>query len=336
MIPGSNPVVQTVAWQALLADAVRDPIELLKTLDIDPAHFPQLEGPQGQFPLRVPAPYLARIQRGNPADPLLLQVMPTAAESLQAPGYVSDPLQESRHSPAPGLIHKYHGRVLLVVTSACAVHCRYCFRRHFPYQEHQLSTREWQTSLDYIAERPDISEVILSGGDPLALNDKRLAALIEQLQGISHLKRLRLHTRLPVVLPQRVTPELVEMLGSCRLATTVVVHSNHPQELDNEVGRAFAALRQAQVTLLNQAVLLKGINDSASCQAELSEALFFYGALPYYLHLLDPVAGASHFDINELQAIEIHKEMLAKLPGYLVPRLVREIPGEPNKSPVTG
>lgn len=334
MIPSSTPVVQTANWQALLAQAVKDPYELLRQLSIDPANFAQLATAGADFPLRVPAPFIARMEAGNPQDPLLMQVLPTAAELERHPGYLTDPLAEGAAVKQPGLIHKYAGRVLLILTGACAVHCRYCFRRHFPYQEHQQSSSEWQQSLDYVAARPDITEVILSGGDPLALNDKRLASLLLALAKIKHLKRLRIHSRLPVVLPQRVTPALVEMLADFDRPVTLVIHSNHANELDPSVGRALAQLKDAGVTLLNQAVLLAGINDQAASQIELAEALFDYGVLPYYLHLLDPVAGGAHFDTSEANALAIYRDMQRALPGYLLPRLVREIPGQAHKTPL--
>lgn len=328
-----TPIARNTSWQTLLAEAIKDPVSLVNALGLT-AEQVGLDETAAGFPLRVPRPYVDRMRHGDPADPLLRQVLPSLEELKQVPGYITDPLQEAPASPEPGVIHKYHGRVLLIVTGACAVHCRYCFRRHFPYQAHQRSSDEWQKSLAYIAADSSISEVILSGGDPLALNDKRLAQLLDGLAAIPHVKRLRLHTRLPIVLPQRITPELVTLLAGPRFATSLVVHCNHARELDASVGQSLALLREAGITLLNQAVLLRGVNDSAALQAALSERLFDYGVLPYYLHLLDAVAGAAHFSLPETQAIEIHKELLKLLPGYLVPRLVREIPGEPHKTPI--
>ena len=274
------------------------------------------------------------MQPGNPNDPLLLQVLPLAAELDEQPGYISDPLGEQHSNAQPGIIHKYHGRLLLVVTAGCAINCRYCFRRHFPYDENNLSTAEWEQALDYIRQDSSVNEVIYSGGDPLAANDRRLAWLTRQIADIPHIKRLRVHTRLPVVIPQRVTDELIDALCATRLPVTIVLHCNHANEVDTHMLSATARLRQANVTLLNQAVLLRGVNDNLEAQIALSEALGDNGILPYYLHLLDHVRGASHFHCSDTDAKQLVGKMLTRLPGYMVPRLVREVAGQPSKVPI--
>jgi EF-P beta-lysylation protein EpmB len=339
MIPGSIDVVQTkvqtkLNWQQLLAQAVRSPRHLLQLLALDPGQLPELDPAQLDFPLRVPMPFVERMTAGDAADPLLLQVLPLLAEKVQQPGYSADPLDELNASSAPGIIHKYHGRVLLITTGACAVHCRYCFRRHFPYQHHQQSPSQWCQGLDYIRQDTSIGEVILSGGDPLVQGNERLGSLFDLLSGIPHLRRLRIHTRLPVVLPQRIDPGLLQIMTGSRLQCAVVIHSNHPAELDTTVEHALEALNQAGVTLLNQSVLLRGINDDCDTLCSLSEKLFQMGVLPYYLHLLDAVAGSAHFDVTEFTARQIYRELLDRLPGYLVPKLVRETPGHSSKTPI--
>ncbi|HEX2164949.1 MAG TPA: EF-P beta-lysylation protein EpmB, partial [Thermoanaerobaculia bacterium] len=286
------------------------------------------------FPLRVPRGFVARMRPGDPRDPLLLQVLAAAAEVEPVPGYGPDPLAEAGAQPVPGVLHKYRGRALLVVTGACAVHCRYCFRRHFPYGERGLTRSAEARALAWLAGEPSIDEAILSGGDPLTLPDDRLAGLAARLAEVPHLRRLRLHTRLPIVLPERVDEALLAWLTGTRLAPVVVVHANHAREIDGAVAAALGRLRAAGVPVLNQSVLLAGVNDSADALAELSEALFAAGALPYYLHLLDPVAGAAHFAVPEERARAVHAALAARLPGYLVPRLVREVPGAPGKVPV--
>jgi EF-P beta-lysylation protein EpmB len=268
---------------------------------------------------------------GDPADPLLRQVLPLEEEELPAAGYTADPLGELAAPPVAGVLHKYRGRALVVATGACAVHCRYCFRRHFPYAEHSGQAAGWREVVDRIAGDPGISEVILSGGDPLSLPDERLAELAGALAALPQLRRLRLHTRLPIVLPERVDHALVAWLGALDLPVAVVVHANHAQELDADVRRALAALQATGALLLNQSVLLAGVNDSVDALGDLCEALFDAGVLPYYLHLLDPVAGAAHFAVDEAVAVEIMRELAARLPGYLVPRLVHEVPGAPSK-----
>jgi len=324
----------TTRWQTDMAEAVRDPRELLALLDLDPALLDSARRAAAAFPLRVPRAFLARIKKGDPADPLLRQVLPLGEELRDVPGYVRDPVGDMPSVAAKGLLHKYEGRVLLVTTGACGVHCRYCFRRHFPYSEENARSGEWQEALDYLKGDTSVCEVILSGGDPLALSDERLAALVRSLEHIPHLRRLRIHTRQPVVLPSRVDDALLSWLKACRLQKVVVLHANHAREIDPAVTAACTRLRDAGATLLNQTVLLRGVNDSTDALAELSEALFAAQVLPYYLNLLDPVAGAAHFNVPEAEALGLMDALRGRLPGYLVPRLVREVPGAPSKMPV--
>lgn len=324
----------TTRWQTEMAEAVRDPRELLALLQLDPAWLEPAKRAAALFPLRVPHAFLARIAKGDPADPLLRQILPLGAELDEVPGYSRDPVGDMPSLAARGLLHKYRGRVLLITTGACGVHCRYCFRRHFPYSEETARAEEWREALDYLKGDSSINEVILSGGDPLSLSDERLAALVRSLEGIPHIRRLRIHTRQPVVLPSRVDDSLLGWLKACRLQKVVVLHVNHAREIDAAVRDACARLRGTGATLLNQTVLLRGVNDSAKVLSDLSEALFDAGVLPYYLNLLDPVAGAAHFDVPEAEALALMTELRAGLPGYLVPRLVREVPGAPSKMPV--
>ena len=313
-------------WRQLLRSAIRDTGTLLDALGLSADQVAVDFDPD--FPVRVPQPFLKRMRRGDPTDPLLLQVLPLRAERDEHPGYVTDALAEGVSSVTPGLLQKYDGRMLAVATPACAVHCRYCFRRHFPYGEAGAIDRR---QIDIVARRSDISELILSGGDPLTLTDDALADLFDELAEIPHLRRIRLHTRVPIVLPQRVTPRLTETLTGARQAIAVVVHSNHPQELGDEVALALAHWRQAGIVLLNQSVLLAGINDNVDVLAALSERLFDCGVMPYYLHLADAVAGTAHFDVADRIGRDLIDTLRAALPGYLVPRLVREVPGESAK-----
>jgi EF-P beta-lysylation protein EpmB len=262
----------------------------------------------------------------------LRQILPIEAEAQQIPGYVTDPLAEMSANHHEGLIHKYKGRVLIILTGACAINCRYCFRRHFPYQENKLGPKQWQQVLKYLNDDESISEVIFSGGDPLATSDNRLAQMITDLEKIPHLTRLRIHTRLPIVLPQRITPEFTSILENSRFDTVMVLHANHPNEIDNETGRITSQLKKANVTVLNQSVLLKGVNDCVETLKTLSEKLFHAGILPYYLFTLDPVQGAAHFNVDDKQAIQLFSELQTLLPGYLLPKLAREIPERPSKT----
>ncbi|WP_339896501.1 EF-P beta-lysylation protein EpmB [uncultured Gilvimarinus sp.] len=325
---------QTETWQEALKNVIRTPEELFSLLKLDPALLPAAHLASGDFALRVPRCFVRRMEPGNINDPLLRQVLPIGDELLAVPGYSHDPLEEKTTNPHPGLVHKYQGRVLLVVTGSCAINCRYCFRRHFPYADNRPSRAQWQQALDYIRADTSIREVIFSGGDPLNAPDATLSWLTDEISQIEHISRLRVHSRLPVVLPSRITDECLEWLARPRFANTLVIHANHARELDTSVAQALSQLRAAGVTLLNQTVLLKGVNDSVSSLAQLSERLFACGVLPYYLHVLDKVAGAAHFDVPEADAKHLHQGLLHSLSGYLVPKLVREIPGHPSKTPV--
>lgn len=322
------------AYFRSLAEAVRDPDELISLLGLPEDLREPARRAARSFPLLVPRSFLARIRPGDPADPLLRQVLPLAAEDDPAPGFVADAVGDLAARKAPGLIHKYHGRALLVAAGACAVHCRYCFRRHYPYGDDPRRLEDWEPALAAIVADESVSEVILSGGDPLMLTDARLATLLARLEAIPHLRRLRVHTRLPIVLPDRVTPDLIALLRSTRLATAVVVHANHPNELVGDCAEAIRSLSTSGLVVLNQAVLLRGVNDDADVLAELSERLFDLGVLPYYLHQLDRVAGAAHFEVPEAVGRELMAELRRRLPGYLVPRYVRETPGEAGKTPI--
>lgn len=335
MIPRTGDGRQTSAWQRELAEAVRDPAELLQLLGLPQELLGGAQAARGQFPLRVPRPYVARMGKGDPHDPLLRQVLPLGEELLAAAGFDDDPVGDLAAVAVPGLLHKYHGRALLVATGACAVHCRYCFRRHYPYSEGTATPQRLDDALEYLACDRSISEVILSGGDPLALTDERLAHLAERLDAIPHLRRLRIHTRLPVVLPARVNDHLLDWLARTRLQRVVVIHANHPNEIDASVRHALCRLAECDTTLLNQSVLLRGVNDDPEVLARLSEALFEAGVLPYYVHLLDRVRGAAHFEVDAQSAQRIHEALWKRLPGYLVPRFVREEPGAPGKIPLS-
>ncbi|WP_066960692.1 EF-P beta-lysylation protein EpmB [Microbulbifer sp. Q7] len=321
-------------WQDEMADLVTDPQELLDALQLAPAQLPQLTAASALFQLRVPRPYLKRIRPGDPQDPLLLQVLPSAAELQPNPGFSDDPLEEANANPVPGVVHKYRGRLLLITAGQCAVNCRYCFRRAFPYSDNHLNRHQWQQALDYIRSQQDLREVILSGGDPLVMSDKQLGWLAAELQHIPHLDKLRIHTRLPVVAPSRINQELLDWFSGSRLKPVLVLHCNHANEIDGEVRNALGRLRAAGVTLLNQSVLLKGVNDTAQSLADLSETLFAAGVLPYYLHQLDRVQGAAHFEVSDDRARDLVDQLRHRLPGYLVPRLVREIPAEKSKTPL--
>lgn len=334
MIPRSLVAQQGEPWQQQLATAVTDPAELLSLLDLDLDLADAAARADRLFALRVPHSFIRRMRRGDADDPLLRQVLPLDAECRQVPGFTTDPLQEKDVMPVPGLLHKYQGRALLTLTGACAVHCRYCFRRHFPYTEANPARGTWRQTLDWLSGNAGIREIILSGGDPLSVSDRRLAELVQALDAIPHLQRLRLHTRLPVVIPDRVDARLLQWLAHTRMQTIVVLHINHANEIDDSLRLATERLTQAGAMLLNQAVLLKGVNDSESILAELSETLFAAGVLPYYLHQLDPVEGAAHFAVDDRRALALHEALAARLPGYLVPRLVRELAGRPGKTPL--
>ncbi|MFM2089835.1 MAG: L-lysine 2,3-aminomutase [Planctomycetota bacterium] len=331
----AEPGDGSAPWQGILARAVRDPALLLARLGLDPGLLPGSRAAAADFPCLVPEGYLARMRPGDPRDPLLLQVLPHGTELAPQPaGYGLDPLAETGCSPLPGFLHKYQGRALLVTTGACAVHCRFCFRRHFPYDELPRGRQWWAPALERIAADATLHEILLSGGDPLTLPDAVLGRIAADLAAVPHLRRIRIHTRLPIVLPERVDGRLLAWLAGSRLQAVVVVHANHPQEIDASVAAALGRLRGAGITVLNQSTILAGVNDDVMVLAELSERLFAAGALPYYLHAFDPVAGAAHFAVDDGRARTIHRALQARLPGYLVPRLVREIPGEPGKTPL--
>jgi EF-P beta-lysylation protein EpmB len=321
------------SWQGALRAAVRDAAELLRLLELPEGAL----GPPAKtgFPLLVPRGFVARMRKGDPHDPLLRQVWPLAAELAAAEGYSGDPVREQGLA-AQGVIRKYPGRVLLIASGACPLHCRYCFRREFPYSTQLAGRADWSAAIAALAALRDAggaSEAILSGGDPLSLSNRRLGELLARLADTT-VTTVRIHTRFPIALPERVDDGLLRVLGGTRLNTVVVVHSNHANELDDSVARALAALKGRLTALLNQSVLLAGVNDAAATLASLSERLFACGVLPYYLHLLDRVAGAAHFDVDEPAAKRLIAELRSRLPGYLVPRLVREIPGELSKTVV--
>lgn len=324
------------SWQQELQDAITDPAELCTLLGLDPAELVAAQSATAGFPLRVPREFVTRMRHGDPRDPLLLQVLPVAAELQPSPGFGLDPVGDlASRAGTAGLLHKYHGRALLVATGACAVHCRYCFRRHFPYADESPLAGGWRATLEHLRATPSIEELILSGGDPLSLSDRRLAQLTDGLASLPQIKRLRIHTRYPIVLPARVDTGLLNWLAHLPLQKVVVVHANHANEVNDAVRAACRDLSAAGATLLNQSVLLAGVNDSVQALAELSEAVFAAGVLPYYLHLLDRVQGAAHFEVTERVAVRLHAGLLRQLPGYLVPRLVREVPAAPSKTPVT-
>ncbi len=336
MITLSPPPLEIHPWQQELATAITDVNELLSLLELEEGDVVGGVSPAAarKFRLRVPRYFAGLMRRGDPDDPLLAQVLPRAAEDHVIEGYVEDPVGDLAAACAHGILQKYRGRALMITTGACAVHCRYCFRRHFPYAE-QSVLPHWQASLQALHELPDITELILSGGDPLSLADGRLSRLVMAAEEIPHLRRLRVHTRLPVVLPARITRKLADLLSHSRLQTVMVIHANHPNEITLSLGQALGELRRRGTSLLNQAVLLKSVNDDADTLAELSESLLGIGVLPYYLHLLDPVAGAAHFDVPVERAERLLEQLRLRLPGYLVPRLVRELAGQPFKVPIS-
>lgn len=333
MIARSRHTVEPAAWQDELRNAYRDPRALLADLGLDAAVMGCTEAAARAFPFRVTRAYASRIRPGDDRDPLLRQVLPVAAELEQVPGYSNDPVDEVARLQHGGLIQKYAGRALVLVSAACAIHCRYCFRREFPYAPN-VGPAALERALVQLAGERDIEEVILSGGDPLVIDDAAVGTLLARLGDMPHLKRLRIHSRLPVVLPSRITPRLLELLAASRLQAVLVVHVNHPREIDGDVVLALAACRRAGITLLNQSVLLGGVNDDSDTLAALSTTLFAAGVLPYYVNVLDRVHGAAHFEVPDALAAELESALRARLPGYLVPRFVREVPGAPAKLPL--
>jgi EF-P beta-lysylation protein EpmB len=317
-------------WQKILSQGFTSATELLKFLEL-PVESANILAEQ-QFSSRIPLGFAQRMRKGNPFDPLLLQVLAVDQELDVVAGYTTDPVHESQTNVMRGLIHKYHGRVLLTLTGACAINCRYCFRRHFPYQENNPGRNGWKEVADYIAKDSSISEVILSGGDPLLAADAVLSEVLQLIEAIPHVHTVRIHTRFPVVLPERINATLIELLKASRLHKVIVLHCNHAQELDQQVQTACIDLKEAGCHLLNQSVLLSGVNDNAQTLAELSQALFSFGVLPYYLHVMDKVRGAAHFDMAFTKTQQIYQELQTLLPGYLVPRLVREEPGKLSKT----
>ena len=332
-----NYLYQEQNWQSQLSDLITDPLELLEQLQLSSDQL--LSGAilaSEQFKLRVPRAFVARMTLGDPLDPLLLQVLPHHLELEEHPDFVTDPLGEEQANQQAGILHKYKSRFLLTLTGACAVHCRYCFRRHFPYQENLPKNEDWLNIKTYIESQPDINEVIFSGGDPLTLSNRKLKLWIERLESLSQIKFLRIHSRVPIVIPNRLDEELVTLLKNSRLRIILVIHSNHAAELDDFTCNKLSELVEQKITVLNQAVLLKGINDTTQVLVDLSYRLFDAGVMPYYLHVLDKVKGAQHFDLHADHIDLIYKEVLENLPGYLVPKLVREIAGEKNKTPLFG
>ena len=322
----------STSWSQHLSQAITSLPELIKHLGLPKNLVEQGSEAHQSFKLLVPRPYLSRIEYGNPNDPLLLQILPSAAEMQTVLGYSKDPLQEADHNPQKAIVHKYKRRLLVITTGICAVNCRYCFRRHFPYGDNQLAQAEWQSVIDYLDAHPDVNEVILSGGDPLMMKDALLVKKVQQLEALPQIKRLRIHSRLPVVIPARVCDDMIDWITQSRLDIIMVWHINHANEMDEELAQAARKLKQAGVTLLNQGVLLKGINDSVDAQVTLSEAVFSAGIMPYYMFTLDPVEGAAHFDISIEDAQKLMGKVAAELPGYLVPKLAKEIPGQTSKT----
>ena len=322
------------SWQVDLRSSIHKYQDLLVETNLKRDSKTSPGASLSTFPVRVPRAYISRIEKNNPNDPLLRQVLPTIDEDDKTPGFNTDAVGELKRHLTPGLIKKYHGRALMIATAACAIHCRYCFRRHYPYEENLASQDNWSDAISALQADAGIFEIILSGGDPLSLSDEKLESLILKLDDISHLKFLRIHTRFPVVVPTRVTKHLLDTLKHTRLKTSLVLHINHPNEIDDDVKLALQALHHAGLQLLNQSVLLKGVNDDAEVLKNLSETIYSNHVLPYYLHLLDPIEGAAHFDVDESVAHKIMQQLRTRLPGYLVPRLVKEVPEAPYKIPL--
>ncbi|MCC7418673.1 MAG: EF-P beta-lysylation protein EpmB [Planctomycetaceae bacterium] len=322
-------------WRRSLAQAVRDPDELITRLELHDSLREPARRAAETFPLMVPVSFLARMEPGNPHDPLLRQVLPVGAEEIIAEGFAADAVGDGNARAIPGLLQKYEGRALLIAAGSCAVNCRYCFRRHYPYGEEPRRLDDWQPALDAIAGDPTLHEVILSGGDPLMLTDHRLREMVERIAAIPHVTRLRIHSRLPIVLPDRVNDDLLNLLHEIGPAAVMVVHANHPNEIVGDCAAALQRLVQSGIPTLNQSVLLRGVNDAADTLAALSERLIECGVIPYYLHQLDRVSGAAHFEVAEATGLKLIDELRRRLPGYLVPRYVREIAGEPSKSPIS-
>ena len=321
-------------WQKQLASAYKDPAALGHALQLPESWIAKHAPARQLFPMLVPRHFASLMNPRDLDDPLLRQVWPQADEFNDVAGYGTDPLGEANVSAQPGVLHKYKSRLLVILRGGCAVNCRYCFRRHFPYSEHKFGRQQLADLVAYLEKHPDINEVILSGGDPLMASDANISALLDAIESLPQLQRIRLHSRLPVVVPARLTHGLAQRLRSSRLQAILVIHANHPNELSTALGHGLAIWREAGIHLLNQSVLLKGVNDSADTLVRLSEALFKMNVLPYYLHQLDKVAGASHFAVDDTQATALIERLQIELPGFLVPKLVREIAGELSKTPV--
>ena len=333
MIQVNHSTLQMPSWQNQLARSIKDPEQLLTALELPLKYLPAMQQAHQSFPLRVTESYLNRIEKGNINDPLLRQIWPSAEENIINPSFSEDPVGDKAAEKQPGLLHKYKNRVLLTLTAACGIHCRYCFRRHFDYSASN-ATQYWQENLAYIQKHSEINEVILSGGDPLSLSDQRLEVMIKNIAEISHVKTLRIHTRQIIILPDRVNAALLKWIKNTQLNIVFVVHINHPNEINSEVKQAVSELSKVGVTLLNQSVLLAKINDSVEVLSELSSKLFDIGIMPYYIHLLDKVQGAAHFDVKEILAKQIIDGLRKELPGYLVPKLVKEVANEASKIPL--
>lgn len=328
-----------IHWQTAMKRAIRSESELRRRLGLDPSPSPQTHPPtlpqrESDFGTFVPLEFLALMEPGNPRDPLLMQVLPNPAEREEHPGYTSDPVGDLSSVATRGVLHKYEGRALVVTTGACGVHCRYCFRREFPYQETGARNEKWKSTLDYLRSSPNIEEVILSGGDPLTVTDEALSQLIGEIEAIEHVRRLRIHSRMPIVIPQRITHELVERLTDSRLAAWMVIHANHPRELSGEALEKLEQLIDGGIPVLNQAVLLRGINDHANVLIELCRELVNHRMQPYYLHQLDRVRGSAHFEVPVERGHELMTALRRSLPGYAVPQYVTEEPGSPSKTPL--
>ena len=321
-------------WQQQLAESFNNIEDLLHYLHLSYHDLPVSVAATKGFPLRVPLSFANSMKKGDPNDPLLRQVLPIDDELFTYPDYSDDPVGDLPSTTQPGVLHKYHGRALLINTGSCAINCRYCFRRNFPYSDFQLGKQNESAGINYIQENPDIAEVILSGGDPLLLSDARLAKLFTQLSTIKHLKRIRIHSRLPIVLPARITDDLIINLTQSSKQIVIVVHCNHANEINPRVIAACHLLKNNGITLFNQSVLLKGVNDNPATLCELSEQLFSNGIIPYYLHLLDKATGTGHFEVSEIEAINLIKQVQASLPGYLVPKLVKELAGALSKQTI--
>jgi len=319
------------SWQKVTANAVEDVQTLASLLDLDLNTLQSKTG-ESEFKLKVPLTFVARMRKGDPRDPLLLQVLPQELENVNEPMFSKDPLDEKAYNVQPGLVHKYEGRVLLTAAVSCPINCRYCFRRHFPYEQNRLTPNTWAPALDYIRNDRSIKEVILSGGEPLLLNDKMFEQLLWQIESIDHVKNIRIHSRFPIAVPQRLTSSLCARLISSRCRIALVLHANHPNEINAQVKQYLQPLTESSVTLLNQSVLLNGINDDVTTLSELSEKLYDAGVLPYYLHATDPVQGTTHFQVADDKARRLASHLSHLLPGYLLPTLVREVSNKPAKT----